>query len=151
MSDRLAEQIAVSFEELDRLMAAYRPLFERIGETPPEPVELAALAAVLHSFYNGVENLLKRVLVETGEGLPEGELWYRQLLDQVSTPARHRPAVISEDLRETLALYLGFRHVFRHACTFDLQWAKMRELALEVEDALNTLREEIAVFLSEAK
>lgn len=48
MSDRLAEQIAVSLGELDRLMSAYGPLFERIGQTPPDPVELAALAAVLH-------------------------------------------------------------------------------------------------------
>lgn len=149
MSDRLAAQVAVELEQLDSLLETYRPLLERCAATAPDAIELAALAAMLHSFYNGVENLLKRVVVESGEELPDGDLWHRSLLDQVSAPTDDRPAALSAELKTTLRPYLDFRHVFRHAYTFDLRWEKMRELVLECETTLAALHEELATFLAE--
>ena len=149
MSDRLAAQVAVEREQLDELLASYRPLLDRVPETPPDAIELAALAAMLHSFYNGVENLLKRIVVESGERLPAGDLWHRMLLDQAAQATEHRPGALSEPLQERLRLYLDFRHVFRHAYTFDLRWEKMRDLVLECEDTLAALHEEMDAFLQE--
>ena len=149
MSDRLAAQVAVELEQLDELLAIYRPLLDRVPETPPDAIELAALAAMLHSFYNGVENLLKRIVVESGESLPEGGMWHRRLLEQAAQPTEQRPGALSERLQERLRLYLDFRHVFRHAYTFDLRWEKMRDLVLECEDTLAALHEEMDAFLQE--
>ena len=52
MWDRLAAQVTVELEQLDQLLCTYRPLLRRCAGTPPDGVELAALAAMLHSFYN---------------------------------------------------------------------------------------------------
>lgn len=147
MSDRLSDQISVAFEELEELLATYRPLMEKVEEEPPDAIELAALAAMLHSFYNGVENLLKRILIESGEDMPVGDLWHRELLDQASVSTQARPAIVSESTCVELSLYLAFRHVFRHSYTFDLQWEKMRDLVLECEDTLTGLRRDVFAFL----
>ncbi len=149
MWGRLAAQVNVELEQLDRLLATYRPLLGRCESEAPDGIELAALAAMLHSFYNGVENLLKRVAVETGEGLPTGDVWHRRLLDQMARATDARPAVLTEDLRSTLRLYLDFRHVFRHSYTFDLRWDKMREAVLDCGAALAGLREALTRFLRE--
>jgi hypothetical protein len=137
----------VAFEELEELFATYRPLLEKVEERPPDPIELAALAALLHSFYNGVENLLKRIVIACGERVPVGDLWHRKLLDQASTPTDDRPEIVSAAMNGRLSPYLGFRHVFRHAYTFDLQWQKMRDLVLDAEDTADALRGEITQFM----
>lgn len=71
------------------------------------------------------------------------------MLDQVADATEDRPAVLSEELKARLRLYLDFRHVFRHAYTFDLRWEKMRELVLDCGATLAALHEEIATFLAE--
>jgi len=145
--DRLAEHVGVELEQLDRLLGTYEPLVQRCDTTPPDAIELAALAAMLHAFYNGIENLLKRIAVESGEALPSGDTWHRRLLEQMSAPTDRRPAVLDETLRSGLRLYLDFRHVFRHSYTFDLRWEKMRELVLGCDATLAALRTSVARLL----
>ena len=149
MWDRLAQQAEVEFEQLDHLLATHRPLIERCETTPPDDIELSALAAMLHSFYTGVENLLKRVALQVDGDIPSGEMWHRDLLDQMACETSDRPAVFSPGLRDTPRVYLDFRHVFRHAYAFDLRWEKMRDLVLECEDTLAALHEEMDAFLQE--
>ena len=137
----------MELEQLKELLATYQRLLDHCATVTPDEIELAALAAMLHSFYNGVENLLKRIAVETGEGLPSGEVWHRRLLDQMAQQTPDRPAVLTEALRVRLRLYLDFRHVFRHSYTFDLRWEKMREPVLHCRETLLALRESLAAFL----
>ena len=54
--------------------------------SPPDDIELSALAAMLHSFYNGIENIFKRVTAELDDRLPGGEFWHRELMDCMTMP-----------------------------------------------------------------
>ena len=60
----------------------------------------------------------------------------------MSKPGRGRPPVISPELKTSLGGYLQFRHVFRQAYSFDLQWGKMAALVLECEHTLAEIRGE---------
>jgi hypothetical protein len=134
--------------QLRRLLGEHRPLLERISRTPPSPVELCALATMLHCFYNGIENILKRAACELDQKVPEGPNWHSNLLDQMSQASGVRPALVSETLRNRLDEYLGFRHVFRHAYTFDLEWERMADLVLHAEQTLTQLEAELDRFLA---
>ena len=70
---------------------------------------------MLHSFYNGVENIFKRIALELDGQLPNSRTWHRDLLNAMARPGPSRRAVISEELRDHLNEYLNFRHVFRSA------------------------------------
>ena len=102
---------------------------------------------MLHGFYTGVENVFKRIAIELDAERPSGEAWHRRLLDSMSKPGRDRPPVISPELKASLEGYLQFRHVFRQAYSFDLQWGKMAALVLECEHTLTEFEEEIDTFV----
>jgi hypothetical protein len=151
MLDKLQKQVAVELEQLNRLLETHRPLLRKCRGTKPDPIELSALAAMLHAFYTGIENILKRVTVELDSNPPTGEFWHRQLLDSVARSGPARPPVISAHLRDLLRNYLYFRHVFRQAYTFELRWEKMAGLVHDCEDTLRELELELRNFFESVK
>src|ERR1039457_1164045 len=100
--DKFRRQQATEREQLQRLLSGIHQLLVKCRDTAPTEIELSALAATLHSFYTGAENIFKRVAVEL-DGQPVcGDAWHRELLLRMKTPAAHRPALLSEELHDTL-------------------------------------------------
>lgn len=147
MWDKLRKQVAVEQEQLDRLLETHRSLLNKCVDAAPNAIELSALAAMLHSFYTGIENIFKRITVELDGAPPSGEFWHRELLDVITRTSKARPPAISVSLRGRLMEYLEFRHMFRQAYAFDLRWEKMRSLVLGCEDTLRLLQVELESFL----
>jgi hypothetical protein len=110
-------------------------------------VELAALATVLHSFYNGSEGIFLNIARLLDGHMPDETRWHRALLAQMARPAAARPAVLSADLETRLTDYLAFRHYFRHAYAFTLDWARMESLVDELPRVHEALRGELGAFL----
>lgn len=147
MWDRLRKQIAVERKQINRLIDVHRSLLVKCASATPDGIEISALAAMLHAFYTGIENIFKRVTVELGATLPRGEFWYRELLDAMTLSTEVRPAVISMSLRDRLKEHLDFRHFFRQAYTFQLRWEKMSPLVLDCEKTLRLLESELDIFM----
>jgi len=145
--DSLRKQVATDLEQLRCLLAAHHELLSNAQRREPGVDEVPALAAILHSFYSGIERLLKRVAVEMDGGAPHGEFWHTELLESMTKASSKRPAVLSEALNETLQEYMDFRHVFRHAYTFELRWRKMAPLALGMQVTLRRVEDELGAFL----
>jgi hypothetical protein len=142
----LRDQIVVEEAQLQQLLELHQPLLEKCRSEEPNPIELSALAALLHSFYTGVENLFRRVAVEIDGGTLQGDAWHRRLLQQMTEAKETRPEVISSALYDRLHPYLQFRHVFRNSYSFQLRWDKMAPLVLNYEQTFAAVRAEIASF-----
>jgi hypothetical protein len=145
--DKFRKQQATEREQLERLLSGIRPLLAKCRNTAPTEIELSALAATLHSFYTGVENIFKRVTVELDGEPVRGDAWHRELLRRMKTSTANRPALLPEELHDTLTEYLRFRHVFRNAYSFDLDWQKISPLALRMEETFQKLEEALDRFL----
>ena len=115
MWPKLRKQIAVEREMLRQHLSDHEPLLLKCAASPPDRIELSALAAMLHGFYGGIENLFKRVAIELGEELPQGAGWHKALLASMTRPGPQRPAVITPTMAQALMGYLEFRHFFRGA------------------------------------
>ena len=132
---------------LKRVVEEMEELLARKTE-PPTRVELRATASLLHEFYNGVERIFERVAVGMGEGIPQGSLWHADLLAQMArAPVGKRPAVIDEPLRARLKEYLDFRHFFRHAYGYTLEWSHLRWKAEHLAETFALLRAQLHAFL----
>ena len=147
MSRKLRRQIELEFTQLRRLMERHPHLLEKGPADAPTPVEIDALAALLHSFYTGIENMFKRIGIAIDGAPPKGELWHAQLLDSMSCSTPVRGPVISKELRTALRKFLDFRHVFRHAYSFELEWDKIAPLVRECRPTFQRLEEEVARFI----
>lgn len=70
---------------------------------PPTRTELRAMASMLHEFYNVIERIFQRIAIHLGEGMPRGEYWHVDLLNQMADEQEGiRPAVIEGVLRDGL-------------------------------------------------
>jgi len=122
-------------------------LLAKCQPTDPTEIELCALAALLHSFFTGIENIFKRVAVELDGEPVRGDSWHRELLLQMTSSRARRPPVLSEELHGTLNDYLRFRHVFRNAYSFDLDWQKMSPLVLSLDETFKMLEKALDEFV----
>ena len=147
MWDKVREQVQTELDQLHQQFEVYDELLSKAGQGQPNPVELSALAAFLHSFYNGVENIFKRIAIEIDNSRPVGEFWHQRLLSMVTEKTPDRMPVISAALAFRLKEYLQFRHFFRHAYTFQLDWERMKSLVQGSGQTLRLLEEELAIFL----
>lgn len=133
---------------LRRLLAFGEDLLKQARLAEPNPAELLALSSVMHSFYTGIENVFKRVADEIDGSIPTGLRSHAELLERMARPSSQRPAVISDELRVILGDYMDFRHMFRHAYSFQLKWRRMSGLVLHLEETLDRLDAELQAFFS---
>jgi hypothetical protein len=145
--DRLAQQVETELEQLCMLFRTHSGLLSRSRAATPSTDEVPAIAAILHSFYTGVEGIFKRIATEVDGKAPRGEFWHADLLEAMSRHLPQRPAVISRELNESLQEYMDFRHVFRHAYTFELRWPKMAPLVKNLDSTFPRLVQELTAFL----
>jgi len=144
---KVRKAVTLERQQLRRLLDEYRPILDACTTSPLDLARLMALAAMVHSFYNGVENIFKRIAAEIDGGPPSGGFWHKTLLDSMAAATSQRGAVISADLHARLKEYLAFRHLFRHSYAFDLDWDSMKPLVLGCEETLRQLNRELDQFL----
>ena len=146
-NERIKSQIQFQIQQIDKLLKMYNQLLKECREKEPDLVEITAIASVLHSFYNGLENIFEIIAKRIDNGIIQGEKWHKRLLSEMVSKNDKRSAVITNDLKDKLIEYMGFRHFFRHSYSFFLDWDELKKLVLPLEEVWKQAKEEIEVFL----
>lgn len=98
-------EIESDLEDIEAIVKEVENLRNDIGDSAGKPSQRdkAALGSFLHSFYNGIENILRRISREVDGTLPQGEGWHRALLKRMEgeMPDR-RSSVLSEETTDKL-------------------------------------------------
>ncbi|HBR16560.1 MAG: hypothetical protein A3G39_09930 [Deltaproteobacteria bacterium RIFCSPLOWO2_12_FULL_43_16] len=138
---RLKEYCEAEFENIDTVVSE---LFfvVRPKKIDYSTAELAAIAAFIHNYYNGIENILKRVLLSRKMAIKDAPTWHKDLLK-----SSLNKEVITNDLYETLSDYLSFRHFFVHAYSFNIHWKELKPLIDNLEDTLKKFKVAIYHFI----
>jgi hypothetical protein len=141
-----AEKVSLELTQLRRQVETYAELVAKVRTVEPNADELTLLAAFLHAFYNGIEGIFKRIAKDIDEELPTGGGWHAGLMALMTEPTGKRQAVVSKKLYEDIYKYMGFRHMFRHAYTYQLHWRGMADLVLNSEPVFDRLESELKAF-----
>ena len=122
-----------------RIEAEYEAIEGSLSTLPSCPLstlsqlEIAGVAALLHNFYNGIENVLRQVFQAKSFPIPQGDSWHRDLLLKAA-----ENNLISAHLVNDLKRYLAFRHYFSHAYALELLPERLEPL---VKDAVVLFKE----------
>src|SRR4030067_1373674 len=117
--------------ELENINAILRELPEARKCSALSALELAGVGALIHNFYNGIENILKSIFQFKKFDFPTGANWHRDLLE-----LSLENNVISKNTFEELKPYLAFRHYFSHAYAVDLIPTRIEPLDENLEKVL---------------
>jgi hypothetical protein len=132
-----------------RIEAEYEAIENTLSALPNRPLstlsqlEIAGVAALLHNFYNGIENILKQVFLKKSFPIPQGESWHRDLL--LSAAEKN---VISNLLLNNLKRYLAFRHYFSHAYALELFPKRIEPLVKDAVALFNEFKQQIDSIIS---
>jgi hypothetical protein len=105
-----------------------------------------AMGAYLMNFYNGIENILKRVSKEYYQTMPKGESWHKALLVLSANPPQGKVALFNEQVLERLHSYRNFRHRFVSGYGFQLKGEKMLELIDNIQALWKDIKKAISEF-----
>lgn len=105
-----------------------------------------AMGAYLMNFYNGIENILKRVSKEYYQTMPKGESWHKELLVLSANPPQGKVALFNEQVLERLHSYRNFRHRFVSGYGFQLKGEKMLELIDNIQALWKDMKKAISEF-----
>lgn len=132
--EQLAAEVALETNALGRIVAELSAIAHEAEAEDPDFRTVIAAGALLQQFYNGVENILKRLSHFLGQPLPEGDRFHITLLDRFTVPTQPPyPPLLDADLAADLDHYRQFRHVFRQIYSFDLQWSRFQQGVVEAE------------------
>ena len=137
--------------QLRRLLDENSGLIADCLSRAPTRIEVLAMGTVLHAYYNGVENLLKRMSADGPIPLIDRSDSHRELLKRASTDRDGNRAIIDSALFAALLPFLQFRHLYRHAYAFNLEWPKMRQLAADAGATLDSLEQQALAYLERAR
>ena len=132
------DRVEAEFENLEKVLRN----LPKASLSDLSQLELAGVAAVIHSFYNGIENVLKQIILEKGYQFPAGDTWHRDLIDLATSKG-----IISKLTSGDLKQYLAFRHFFSHAYAFELYADRMVPLVEGIEEVFKKFRSDIKKFI----
>jgi len=141
-------QVQFEIGQIDQLFDSYADLLERQGKNDPDLVEITAIAAVLHSFYNGLENIFLSIAKGLDANVPSTAQWHRDLLNQMTNSTATRNPLLTIETSGRLSDYLGFRHFFRHSYSFFMEWEELEKLVTPLHEVWGQAKEEIEKFLT---
>ena len=134
----LSEKVAAELEQIERALGEL-PAARRIKKL--SVLELGGTGSLLSAVYHGAENILKQCLIALGATLPTGAAWHRDLLQSAGDHG-----IISGEMRDLLAPYMAFRHVFTHAYGFELDPERLQPLVRDVPTVYARFKKEVKRF-----
>ena len=142
----LKELVEDELVALEQIVNEVQEGMGSVGEAPPQ-FAMNALASYLHQFYTGCERILERIAVRVDGGQPGGAFSHANLLAQMAQVLPGvRPAILNEALWLSLQDYLAFRHFFRHAYGYTLDWAKLCPLVMGLSATQSNLQSQLRTF-----
>jgi hypothetical protein len=143
----LKPKIQFEISQIDKLLISSKPLLDLCKIKEPDFIEMSAAAMILHSFYNGVENILVLIFKHYDNFLPNTNKWHTELLEKAFISNENRTQLFSNELQSQLEEYLKFRHFVRHSYGFQLEWERMEDLIIGIELFWVKVKESINCFI----
>ena len=149
MDDKLKAKLTFEISQIDKLFDECKPLFDLCKIKEPDFIEMSAAAMVLHSFYNGIENMIVLIIKNYNEEFPDGYKWHAELLEKAFISNKNRKQIFQDEIKKILEEYMKFRHFVRHTYGFQLEWTRMEKLISGIDTLWKKIKENVNGFIED--
>jgi len=147
--EELKEELSIELESMDIVVKELLSLIKDISNREPTIREKTAAASFLAQFYNGLENILKRISRFYEIPLPVGDTWHIELFRRFCSPPHPPlPLLFDDPLAFTIAPFRKFRHVVHHGYGFQIEWDRIKEGISKIEDVFFKIKSRLSSYLN---
>lgn len=139
MDESTKAKIDFEISQIDELVSKSSVLISLVKVKEPDFIEISAIGSILHSFYNGIENIFQLYAKSQNYNFKQSNQSHRDLIDFVFNSNQD----FLSDKKSLLEEYMGFRHFFRHTYGYTIKWERCSHLFLGLADFWNTIKSEI--------
>ena len=143
MDNAIKIKINYEISQIDELLEKSQVLLALVKNKEPDFIEITAIGGILHSFYNGIENIFVLIGKNLNFNFNSSPQWHRNLVDFMFSQNDFLPA----DLRLLLTEYMGFRHFYRHTYGYTIKWEKCSHLFWGLTDFWKLVSEAIKKYI----
>jgi hypothetical protein len=83
LGNELLIKINYEISQIDKLLNDCQPLIGICKIKTPYFIEISAAAMILHSFYNGIENIIIMIFKNNNEILPNSQKWQWPMMENL--------------------------------------------------------------------
>jgi hypothetical protein len=125
-------------------------LIAKIGAAEPSSDEKAVyLGYLLHNFYCALEDVFQEVAKTFENRIEDPARFHAALLKRMTIDVPQvRPHLVTRQSYKVLSELRAFRHVFRHAYSYDLAPERLQVLKVDLTNSWDDIHQEIKVFQS---
>jgi hypothetical protein len=154
----LKARVEEEYANLDRLEKALRKLklfpavkTESLNGLPlDDDISCRVIGSFLHDYYCGPEKIYVHIAKSFGEGLPAGNQWHKELLEQMTLNIPGvRTAVLSKKNLAKIDELRGFSHFFRNAYGFSIDPAREQLLLSSLSSTSAAMKKDINGFFQQ--
>lgn len=139
----IKQKIHAEMENVETVLTQLETVKNRPNK---EPVVLVGIGGYLQNTYNGIENILKQILLFKNISIPASPTWHKDLLNLA---VKHK--VIGRETAERIGKYLFFRHFFTHSYGFLIEERKIKPLMDSALKDYKVFKKDILDYLKTAK
>jgi hypothetical protein len=96
LDSAITQKILLEIEQIDELIDESSLLFDLCKIREPNFVERCGIALILHSFYNGIENIISMIIKNKDSVLPNGIKWHKELFVKAFEKTENRSQVFKD-------------------------------------------------------
>ena len=146
--EELIAEIEIEINDIYRLASEISMIKKELKKRIPNTTEITALSTYISQFYNGIENILKRIWKFNGDSLPYGSDWHIELFKRFCNPKKgNYPIIFDDTIVEDMAMYRKFRHYYFHGYSFKIEWERLKTGVEKFEVVFNKVIKNIKEYL----
>jgi hypothetical protein len=107
--------IGTELQSLQNELGILSLIIAKRNQTPLDEIEIRGAALSLAALYNGMERILKQILIDRNEAVTESPNWHSVLLQKSRTLQ-----IIGESTLQDMKGFMSFRHFVRHAYSYEI-------------------------------
>jgi hypothetical protein len=123
-------------------------MINQIGDLEPNPWQKNAAALFCVQFYNGIENIFKRIIRSYSIQMPKSERSHSEIFEWFSTDKENNlPILITNDIRDYILAFMRIRHLVIHNYSTQYEWKRLKIAIIAMPDIFSRFSSNVNDFL----